>query len=278
MNSTQRSTPSAPYFTQTLEQGVSITLPDTTATLTPYLLEDTKAKGAVIVCPGGGYQHLADHEGTPVAKAYNQRGYHAFVLRYRVGILQELETKPLYDVCTAIAMVREKSSSLAIAPNTIAICGFSAGGHAAGSAGVHWNKPERFGGTLPQEEYMPNASILCYPVLSQDYPHEGSFLNLTQNKEQHEFYSLDKQVGTHTPPAFLWHTSEDASVPVGNSLRYGEQLAKFHIPFELHVFPYGPHGLGLVTTASGAKRDDPHVARWHELSADWLDLLFHSAG
>lgn len=253
-----------------------ITLENTSATLTAYPMEqiDQKAKGAVIVLPGGGYNSHADHEGEPVAKAYNSAGYHAFVLRYRVEE-KPLQTAPLYDVCTAIAYVRSLSETLDIPKDTIAVCGFSAGGHLAGSAGVFWHMPELFGGTRPAEEYRPNTTILCYPVLSEEYPHEGSFTNLVgPDKKKWEAVSLDKQVNSHTAPSFLWHTAEDASVPVGNTLRFAESLARYHIPMEVHVFPEGPHGVGLATKESGSKTHDPYTARWHTFSVAWLDKLF----
>jgi len=234
--------------------------------LEKHLLEVKGARGAVIVLPGGGYAGRAPHEGAPIAEALNAAGLHAVVCQYRVT--PHHHPAPWLDATRAVKMVRAHAKEWNILPEHVAILGFSAGGHLAASTGVL--DVEVAG--LPDDETekekgRPDAMVLCYPVLSSgEYGHRGSFKNLlgdAPTQEQLNLVSLEKQVNDKTPPAFLWSTADDQAVPVENSLLFSLALRKNKIPFEMHIYPSGPHGLGLA-------KDDAHIATWMPLCAEWL--------
>ncbi len=223
------------------------------------LAKKSSPLGGVLVIPGGGYGGRSQHEAKPVAERYNQLGFHAFVLQYRVS--PSRFPAPQQDVFAAIKILRSMSGELNLAPDQIAVCGFSAGGHLAASAG-----------TLAEEfnavDSKPNAMILSYPVISlaADFAHRGSGENLLGENftpENAEKYSLEKRVNKNTPPSFLWHTADDELVPVKNSLVFFENLRKYDVTAELHIFPHGPHGLGLAP-------EFQTVAIWPELSSLFL--------
>jgi len=245
--------------------------------LLPFFMEGTEKKPCILVCPGGGYGFTSPREAEPIARAYNQRGFHVMVLHYRVA--PHRHPAPLLDVSNTLSLIRKHADDLGVNPEKIVVCGFSAGGHLTASLGVHWNKPYLQNGiTHEQGLNRPNGLILSYPVItSGEYAHRGSFENLLgpdPSQESLEEMSLEKQVGKQTPPAFLWHTLNDASVPVENSLLFAGAMKKAEVPFELHIFPEGPHGISLATaetdeTGNGSMTD-PHVAQWLELSARWV--------
>ena len=225
-----------------------------------------KPRGAVVVFPGGGYGGRAAHEGGVIAQRFNAAGFHAFVCHYRVS--PNRHPAPLLDAQRAVRLVRSRAVEWNVAPDRIAVCGFSAGGHLAASAGVHFI-PGKSKAADPVERVSsrPDAMILCYPVLSSGtFAHRGSFLNLLGDPppaDLLEKMSLELQVSAQTPPTFLWHTSDDAGVPVENSLLFSMALRKHKIPFELHVYPQGNHGLGLAPA-------QPHIATWSTLCYEWL--------
>ena len=236
----------------------------------PYLqvftVQADAPRGAVIVCPGGGYGGRADHEGAPIAQAINAAGLHAFVLQYRVS--PNRHPAPLMDAARAMRIVRSRAAEWKVDPAHIAILGFSAGGHLTASLGVHYDKKDANGGDdLDKVSCRPDALVLCYPVISSGPKgHRGSFKNLLGDNPPDnmiEFMSLEKQVTKDTPPAFLWHTADDEGVPVENSLFFAQALRDHGVPFELHVYPHGRHGLGLAP-------DDPHIATWMPLCCEWL--------
>lgn len=242
--------------------------------LTPYLLEgSSKPTAAVIVFPGGGYHHRAKHEGGPVAEWLNGLGIQSFVLDYRVAPYQH--PAPLLDAQRAIRYVRSQAEEWNIDPDRIGILGFSAGGHLAATAGTQ-SSPGRPDAKDPVERFSsrPDLMVLCYPVISfLEYAHQGSIANLLgpgAAEEQKRALSAEQQVGPDTPPTFLWHTSEDASVPVENSLFFAAALSKHKIPFDLHVFQAGRHGLGLAA-------DQPESRTWTELCSLWLKKQGYTA-
>lgn len=222
--------------------------------LTPYLVDGLGPGPAVVVCPGGGYRRHAAHEGEPVARWLNGLGIAAFVLEYRVA--PHRHPAPLEDALEAIRLVRARADEWRVDAARVGILGFSAGGHVAASAG-----------TLAGETGRPDLMVLCYPVITfREHHHQGSMLNLLgedPSEASRLALSLETRVTAQTPPTFLWHTAEDASVPVQNSLLFAEALAWQGVPFELHVFPRGRHGLGLAT-------EEPLVSSWTGLCAAWL--------
>lgn len=234
-------------------------------TLTAYPAEGARA--AVIVCPGGGYGALAPHEGEPIARWLNGIGISAFVLRYRIAP-HAAHPAALSDAQRAIRYVRHHAGRWGLEPNRIGILGFSAGGHLASTAGTHYDagRPDA-PDPLDRVSSRPDAMILCYPVISfGEHGHRGSMVNLLGEEpaaELRDQLSNENRVTADTPPAFLWHTSDDSSVKVENVLLFAAALSRCGVPFDLHVYEKGIHGLGLA-------EDDAHVRRWTEECGSWL--------
>lgn len=233
--------------------------------LTPYIREG--ATTAIVVCPGGGYGGRAEHEGNVVGEWLNTIGISAFVLEYRVAPYGA-PAEPS-DVQRAIRVARREGAKYGI--QKIGVMGFSAGGHLAATASVHYNKT--FYEETDETDRLlarPDFSVLCYPVIDLfEYRHDGSRENLigpNPRKSLKEFYSLHMQVTDDTPPAFLWHTAEDNAVPAENSMLYAMALSEHKIPYELHIYPYGCHGKGLG-------EDDEHLCQWTEALDRWLKLM-----
>ena len=235
--------------------------------------EVQNAKGAVVVCPGGGYRMLSDREAEPVAAAFSAAGWQPFVLRYPVkdeSRSTPLCSEPLTALGRAVSEIRAKGF------RQVAVCGFSAGGHLAASVGVHWRDFDNADNSGPPS-CRPDALILSYPVISMvDYCHQGSMENLTGGDPAlMEYFSLENQAGPDTAPAFLWHTADDGDVPVENSLLFFSALRKAGVKAELHIFPRGEHGLSLATPEVDQpeknRLSDPHVAHWFSLALGWLD-------
>ncbi len=244
-------------------------------TLVTYLLDGPKTRGAVLICPGGGYGFTSEREAEPIALQFNAAGYHAFVVYYSVA--PRRHPQPLLDVSRAMCIIRENAEKWRVHPEKIAVCGFSAGGHLAASLGVFWQQSYLQNADGIQNSLnRPDALILCYPVItSGSYAHRGSFDNLLgENPSQAllDEMSLEHQVNDQTPPAFIWHTFNDNAVPVENSLLFASELRAHGVPFELHIYPEGSHGLSLATeeTDDGSMGIHPHVATWIGLCTEWL--------
>lgn len=232
----------------------------------PYLINDDKIHSCIVVIPGGGYEYLADHEGEPIAKWLNSIGINAFVLTYRVAPYKH--PYPLYDLQRAIRFIRYNHKEFNVDENKIGVLGFSAGGHLAASSCVHFDEGKKEAvDEIDKTSCRPNMSVLCYPVISlEEYAHEGSKENLLGKSPSKDLVSEmcpNKQVKENTPPAFIWTTAEDNTVPMENSLLYAKALKDKDIPFELHVFPKGHHGLGLSDEV-------PYVKRWAILCEKWF--------
>jgi acetyl esterase/lipase len=237
-------------------------------TLTPYLLPKEKRSGAaIIVCPGGGYTHLADHEGGPVAEWLNSLGVTAFVLKYRLGPRYH-HPAPMQDAARAVRIVRARAAEWGLDPQRIGILGFSAGGHVASTAGTHFDSGKTDAADpIERASSRPDLMILIYPVITmRDKTHAGSKLNLLGAAPTPELIALlsnDEQVTKETPPTFMVHTMNDTAVPVENSLLFITALRKAGVPFEFHLYERGAHGFGLGTK-------DPILATWPDRCADWL--------
>lgn len=252
-------------------------------TMKAYILEKNEEEGPrpiVIVCPGGAYFDIAENwEGERTAMAYAAAGFHAAVVDYRVRPRDYRQ--PLKGAAEAVHICRERAEEWQINPGQIVLCGFSAGGHLAASVSTLWDSPQFF---TPEEIggriYRPDATVLCYPVItSGDKAHKDSFVNLIGSSDESlpewKEMSLEYRVDDQTPPAFLWHTFEDALVPVENSMYYARALREHNVPFELHIYPKGDHGLSLAT--KGLPRTAPVSGRdygWMKLSVDWISELF----
>ncbi|NQU42428.1 alpha/beta hydrolase [bacterium] len=237
--------------------------------LEPFPIDTEEPRGAVLICPGGGYGGRAPHEGSVVARRFNADGFHAFVVQYRVA--PHRYPAALQDVARALRIIRSRSAEWRVKPDHIAVLGFSAGGHLAGTSGVHFDEGDPAAADpIDRISCRPDALVLCYPVISSgEFGNQGSFNNLLgtdANEEMRTLLSLEKQVRPNTPPAFLWHTSDDSAVPVENSLLFAQALRRRQISFELHVLPNGRHGLGLAP-------DQPEVGVWVDLCSSWLKRM-----
>jgi acetyl esterase/lipase len=233
---------------------------------------ETATGAAVVVCPGGGYQRLAaDHEGRQFGEWFNSLGVTAFVLQYRLGPRYR-HPVPLQDAQRAIRLVRARAAEWGVDPTRVGILGFSAGGHLASTAATHFDDG-RTDAADPVERQgsRPDFAVLAYPVVSLFDPpaHSGSRRNLLGEPADPalvELLSNERHVTARTPPTFLFHTADDASVPVANSLLFFEALRKAGVSAALHVFEHGKHGVGL---AAG----DRSLSAWPRLCATWMDGL-----
>ena len=228
---------------------------------------------AVIVCPGGGYAMLSGREKDPTAAEFFNMGAQVLVLEYSV-MEQAGGKRPLEEAARAVLMARQNAANWHIDPEKIAIIGFSAGGHLAGSLGVHWDDPEIASrlGIADSRLLRPDAMILCYPVITglPELRHEGSILNVSADcDEPLEYWCLETQVKENTPPAFLWHTMEDTCVPVENSILMLSALHQNGVSCEAHFFPHGDHGRSMCTAE--VENEDPIVRRWLPMCRDWLE-------
>jgi acetyl esterase/lipase len=235
--------------------------------ITPYLAKSPNGT-AVVVCPGGGYAHLAmDHEGVQIAKWLNSLGISAFVLQYRLGPKYHHPVM-IHDAQRAIRTVRSHAAALHIQPDRIGIWGFSAGGHLASTAATHFDSGDpNASDPIDRAGSRPDFAILAYPVISLgEYAHAGSRTNLLGNNPDPklvEDLSNNLRVTPQTPPTFLFHTTADATVPVENSVLFYLALRKAGVPAEMHIFQNGPHGVGLAPT-------DATLSAWAGLLANWL--------
>jgi acetyl esterase/lipase len=240
--------------------------PVETPRLTPFLPGGDGPFAAIIVLPGGGYQMRADHEGAPIAEWLVSLGIAAFVLDYRVS--PNRHPLPLLDAQRAIRTVRSRAAEWQIDPRRIGILGFSAGGHLAATAGTQWDLGDAAADDpIGRVSCRPDLMVLCYPVISFMLAcHRGSVINLLGDNatlEQRRALSAELQVTAETPPAFIWHTADDAVVDVDNALVMASALRRHGVDFALHVFPHGAHGLGLAP-------EQPDVAIWTDLCATFL--------
>jgi acetyl esterase/lipase len=228
---------------------------------------------AVIICPGGGYSILAfDKEGTRVAEEMNRWGITCFVLKYRIpddSTNIDKTVAPLQDAQQAIRWVRSNAKEWGVNKSQIGIMGFSAGGHLASTAATHFTF-KADAANADTTSVRPDFAVLVYPVISFDssITHKGSRNNLIgtkPSKEAADFFSNELQVTAATPPSFLVHASDDGAVPVENSVRYYQACVKNKVPVEMHLYPKGGHGFGMLNKTT----DD----NWLERLKNWLNRL-----
>ena len=275
--------------------------------LTTYILQDSpellagKKRPAILICPGGGYFNCSDREAEPIALRFAAMGYHAFVLRYSTycegGSFpdlskplpireQDMHPAPMRDVGKAMRLICENAECWLVDMDHIAVCGFSAGGHNAAMYATRWQEDPN--------NPRPAAAILGYPLTDYVYKHESEakrdpmkqmFFRASDRAflgtEEPVAALLDevspaRHVTKDTPPTFLWATSADELVPVQHSLLMARALAEAQVPFELHVFEEGQHGLGLADQASASAWSECNAdaAAWAELAGKWLFKRF----
>ena len=243
---------------------------ETIPTIEVYLPSEKKTDAAIVIFPGGGYTHRAKHEGEGYAEFFANLGITSFVVQYRVSPY----TFPieLLDARRGICFVRANAEKYGIDKNRIAVIGSSAGGHLAALVSTYTKELKIDGkDEVDNEDYIPNATILCYPVIAspqKTYSHTMSYDSLVGGENMQLMEELDplENVTKNTPPTFIWHSFADPVVNVKNSLAYADKLKDFEVPTELHVFPKGNHGVGLAKGCS-------HLELWTDLLIDWLKEL-----
>ncbi|MEE2827408.1 MAG: alpha/beta hydrolase [Planctomycetota bacterium] len=230
---------------------------------------ETSNGTAVVICPGGGYGHLAmEHEGHEVARWLNENGISAFICDYRHRNKGYGHPAPLQDVQRAIAIVRSRSEPWNIRKNQIGVLGFSAGGHLASTAATHFEQGDpQAADPVDRVSTRPDFAVLCYPVIAfgEPFTHRGSQRNLLgKNPDAKLLKSLsnEKQVSPQTPPCFLWHTTADTGVLPENSIRFYQALVENGVPAELHLYEKGRHGLGLAKNVPGASNWPDELIEW----------------
>lgn len=250
------------------------TEPKDIPTLTPYLPGPGKATGAaIVICPGGGYGGLAGHEGDHYAKWLNELGIAGFVLKYRLAPGGYHHPAMLQDAARAVRLVRAKAADWKIDPKRVGIMGSSAGGHLASTLLTHFDagKPEAED-LVERQSSRPDLGILCYAVITMgEFTHQGSKQNLLGHAPAPELVrdlSNELQVTSATPPCFVWHTFEDGAVPVENSLQFAAALRKAGVPFDLHIYQKGGHGMGLGSGDWNPAKRHP----WTRDCAYWLKV------
>jgi acetyl esterase/lipase len=222
-------------------------------TLTPYFPDPAAATGAaMVICPGGGYANLAAHEGRDYARFLNEQGIAGFVLKYRLGSGGYHHPAMLQDAARAVRLLRARAGEWKLDSKRIGIMGSSAGGHLASTLLTHFDSGDTNAqDVIERQSSRPDLGVLCYAVITMgQYTHSGSKANLLGTNRSPELVrelSNELQVTKETPPCFIWHTFEDRAVPVENSLQFAEALRKAGVPFDLHIYQKGGHGMGLGT-------------------------------
>lgn len=242
-------------------------------TITAYIPDRGKKQGAVVILPGGGYHGRAPHEGMGYAEFLAVNGYSSFVVDYRVSPHEF--PLPLLDARRGMRFVRYHAEKFGVDKNKVAIMGSSAGGHLAALTSTYFEPIDyEKQDEIDKEDFLPNAQILCYPVIDLHTPiaHEGSGMNLLGARYDTDYEKFIPRllVSDKTPQAFIWHTFEDGGVDVRNSLKYVSALREKEIPAELHVFPHGGHGKGRSVESDKVSR---HVYQWNDLLVKWLEYI-----
>ncbi len=240
---------------------------------------ENQRRPSILLCPGGGYGMCSQREAEPIALRYLYAGYNVFILWYSVA--PHRFPQALREVAASMELIHENAQQWNCDESRIAIMGFSAGGHLAALYSNAYDWPE-VREVFPNSKSV-NASVLCYPVICavQGLTHEGSFRNLLGqfplSPEMTERFSCNRLVSEKTPPAFLWATAEDGAVPVQNTLLYASALAEHKVPFEVHVFPYGYHGMATCNRETLDGNITPgmaHTEGWMDESCRWLKLIW----
>ncbi|HEY8419123.1 MAG TPA: alpha/beta hydrolase [Clostridia bacterium] len=231
---------------------------------------------SMLVLPGGGYGYVSPREADPIALRYSVCGFQTFILDYTVGSVQKFPAQ-LIEASMAMIYIRENAQKYNTAENMAAAVGFSAGGHLCACLATLFDEPilkDKFGERA--KLIRPDAVVLSYAVItSGNKAHKGSFDNLCgDDKELREYLSLEKRVTSRSSPAFLWHTYEDRAVPPYNSLIYALACEEHNVPFSLHIFEKGWHGLATAQSDTNSEKGLAKVStgadQWIKLSVDWL--------
>ena len=236
----------------------------------------------LLVIPGGGYAKVcSDREGEPIAFAFIPYGYNAFVLHYTVGRKKPFPCQ-LIEAARAIKHIKDNAEKYNIDPEELFVVGFSAGGHLAASTGVLWKLEEIYQNVdMPYGYNKPKGIMTIYPVVSPRFKqHFTSFRNMwctdTPTEEQLSAAAIEEHVDKDSAPAFIVHTANDSVVDVKNALVLADAYASAEIPFELHIYPKGPHGMALanaITSMGMPKKENEAIAEWVRHAAVWADFI-----
>lgn len=247
----------------------------------PYNMSEmnrqSKKRPCMVVCPGGGYAMCSQRESEPIAVQFLPKGFNVFVIKYSCAP-NRFPTQ-IIEVAALMELIYKNSEEWGCDTSKISIIGFSAGGHLAAHYSTMYDCKE-VRNVFPQSKPV-NAAVLCYPVITADpeYAHIGSINNLSGKSErtpkEDDYFSCEKNVTEKTPPTFLWHTAQDNCVPVMNSILYAAALSKNKVPFELHIYPYGEHGLATVDRLTNGELDSKtaHAGAWINAVLSWLELM-----
>ncbi|MDO4487605.1 MAG: alpha/beta hydrolase [Eubacteriales bacterium] len=253
--------------------------------VTTYLPDNLAGMGrqnekrpCIVVCPGGGYSSCSEREAEPVAVHFLPEGYNVFVLNYSCA--PERYPVQLREVAGLMEMIHENAEDWHCDTSRIALMGFSAGGHLAAHYSTSHDCAE-IREVFPDSKPV-SLSVLCYPVITSDpeWANKNSFKRLLGDNycetEEIATVSCNRLVTKNTPPAFIWHTSEDSGVPVMNSLLYSQALAANNIPFEMHIYPFGSHGLSTCdhTTLDNPQGAPAYDKEWIVNLKRWLKMMF----
>lgn len=273
---------------------------DRNATLDTYVIEHgpnspspDKVHPAIVICPGGGYNHISEGESLPAALPFLAAGYHAFVLSYSIND-DSRYPNPLIDFSMAVRWVRANAARFKIDPDCIAILGFSAGGNCAAMLATQWHRDHWKAEedrqiaaanmrAIEDVSNRPNAAILCYattdlfafPNLEQTRTRESG-IGIISVERVPESNPID-HVSVQTCPTFLWHTAKDATVPARQSMAFASKLLEFGVPVELHMYERGAHGLSVGTRLANPEtweQTPPEVTGWVDLAIAWLNHRF----
>lgn len=233
---------------------------------------------AMVLCPGGGYMAISQREGEPIALKLMAMDFYVFVLKY--SIVPHAFPAQIREAAAAFDIIHRHAEEWNVDEERIGIMGFSAGAHLAAHYSTAYECSE-VAEVFP-DAHAPFATVLGYPVITPDTAHTGTFKNLLgAGRELKESSAMDaaKLVSDKTPRAFIWHTASDPVVPVANSLIYAAALAENHIPFELHVYPDGYHGLATsdAMTCDRDPREEVYASAWLPAFQKWADTYFFSA-
>lgn len=247
----------------------------------PYNMSEMHRENAkrpcLVICPGGGYCGCSQREKEPIALNFLDLGFNIFVITY--SCRPHRFPTQLREVAALMELIYENAEKWNCNTEKIAILGFSAGGHLAAHYSTSYDCDE-VRAVFPKSKPV-NASVLCYPVITADpkFAHNGSFNALLgtseRTPEEIEKFSCDRLVTAKTPPAFIWHTASDNAVPIYNSIFYAEALASYKIPFEMHIYPTGPHGLATADYLTNDLQPTApsHAAEWIESAKKWFGVM-----
>lgn len=238
-------------------------------------------RDAILVIPGGGYSGVSAREGIYTSLAFLGKGINTFVLTYSTGE-HAIYPRQLLDAGRALKYIKDNAEKYHINPDRIFALGYSAGGHLLGTLTTLYPIAEAELG-VPRDYLKIRGAIFCYPVITAfEGAHEGSFKNLLKKplseytEEQKNLLSIEKNITENSPPAFIWHTSEDRGVPIVNSLKLAKAYYDAKIPVELHIYPHGPHGIAVATEYSSNGREDyvqPRAEAWVSEAYKWMQGL-----